>query len=387
MQLDKNFQGLKVNHMTIRDSWIALLGQIATPVLENLAARTLRANLPVKPTEDERCGKVSFVEGFSRLSAGMAPWLELGEPESKKWTDLVLKSLDSISDPKSPDCGPFGVHFQTLVEAAYIAHALLRAPRKLWGSLEPRVQQNLLNCFRQARQVKPAYCNWLLFAAMVETALAVFGEEDWDRMRIDYALRAHESFYLGDGVYGDGPDFHADYYNSFVIHPMLVEITTQLGHREDWARYQEPVMKRSQRYAQILERMISPEGTFPPIGRSSTYRTGAFQVLADMALRKQLPEDVSPAQTREALNAIIMRMLKAPGTFSADGWLQIGFCGSQPNLGERYISTGSLYLCSTVFLPLGLPASDPFWADPAEPWTAVKAWSGQFFPINHAIKE
>jgi hypothetical protein len=54
-------------------------------------------------------------------------------------------------------------------------------------------------------------------------------------------------------------------------------------------------------------------------------------------------------------------------------------------VGERYISTGSLYLCAVALLPLGLPATDPFWSSPAAPWTAVKAWSGQSFPIDRAL--
>ncbi len=33
----------------------------------------------------------------------------------------------------------------------------------------------------------------------------------------------------------------------------------------------------------------------------------------------------------------------------------------QPGLADFYITTGSLYLCTTIFLPLGLPADDPFW--------------------------
>jgi hypothetical protein len=88
---------------------------------------------------------------------------------------------------------------------------------------------------------------------------------------------------------------------------------------------------------------------------------------------------------RGALGAVIRRTLDAPGTFDADGWLRIGLSGHQPGVGEGYISTGSLYLCATALLPLGLPASDPFWSDAAQPWTAVKAWSGQPFPIDHAL--
>ena len=139
------------------------------------------------------------------------------------------------------------------------------------------------------------------------------------------------------------------------------------------------------RYAGILERLIGPDGTFPPTGRSIAYRCGAFQSLAQAALRRALPADVTPPQVRGALGAVIRRSLGAPGTFDDGGWLRIGFCGHQPGVGETYISTGSLYLCSVAFLPLGLPASDDFWSAPDRPWTSVLAWSGQPFPIDRAL--
>jgi hypothetical protein len=76
--------------------------------------------------------------------------------------------------------------------------------------------------------------------------------------------------------------------------------------------------------------------------------------------------------------------MEPKGTFDAQGWLQIGLCGHQPGIGETYISTGSLYLCTTAFLPLGLPATHAFWADPAQDWTAKKIWSGQDVTTDHA---
>jgi hypothetical protein len=109
-----------------------------------------------------------------------------------------------------------------------------------------------------------------------------------------------------------------------------------------------------------------------------------MQVLAQMALRRDLPEGVSPAQTRGALTAVIRRSIEMPGTFDDQGWLRIGFAGHQPGVGERYISTGSVYLCAVGLLPLGLPASDDFWSAPPQPWTSVLAWSGQRFPIDRA---
>jgi hypothetical protein len=131
--------------------------------------------------------------------------------------------------------------------------------------------------------------------------------------------------------------------------------------------------------------LISPEGTFPAIGRSLAYRFGAFHLLATMALRKELPDGIAPEQVRCALSAVIRRMIEAPGTFDEHGWLRVGFCGHQPAIAEPYISTGSLYLCSTAFAPLGLPSTDDFWSGPPKAWTAQKVWSGQDVPADHAI--
>ena len=104
-----------------------------------------------------------------------------------------------------------------------------------------------------------------------------------------------------------------------------------------------------------------------------------------MALRHKLADGVEPSQVRAALTAVIRRTLEAPGTFDANGWLRVGLAGHQPDLAESYISTGSLYLCAFVFLPLGLPAGDPFWSAPATDWTSRKAWCGQDLRADHAL--
>ena len=40
------------------------------------------------------------------------------------------------------------------------------------------------------------------------------------------------------------------------------------------------------------------------------------------------------------------------------------------------MSTGSNYLCTFIFLPLGLQPNDEFWTAKPEPWSSVKIWSG-----------
>ncbi|MNI46326.1 hypothetical protein D3C73_1007850 [compost metagenome] len=303
----------------------------------------------------------------------------------ERYIALTREALDAATDPDSADLLNFHQGFQPVVDAAFLAHGILRAPTELCEKLEPRVKKNVAAALVATRTCKPHFNNWLLFSAIVEAALCKLGES-WDVMRVDYALKQHEQWYLGDGVYGDGHEFHWDYYNSFVIQPMLIDILETVGESyPEWSAMKEKILKRAIRFADIQERQISPEGTFPVVGRSIAYRFGAFQHLAQMALRQQLPNDVEPAQVRCALTAVIKRMIEMPGTFDQQGWLRIGFCGEQTDVGESYISTGSLYLCSTVFLPLGLPEAAPFWHGKAD-WTSKKAWSGQPFIMDEAFR-
>jgi len=367
-----------------RDTWIARARKLADPVLRHLAAGTLHAKMPLEqaPNTDRR--NVTHLEAFGRLLAGIAPWIETGE---SPYRDLALKALDRAVDPASPDFMNFTRERQPLVDAAFLAQGLLRAPKTLLGALDAATKRQLIAALESTRVITPAFSNWLLFTATVEAGLDALGAP-FDATRVEYAVRQHEQWYKGDGAYSDGPAFHWDYYNSFVIHPMLVDVTAALaGKMPAVKNLAAGIDERAKRYAAVQERMIGPDGAFPPIGRSLAYRCGAFHLLAQSALRRALPEGVTPAQVRGALTAVITRTLDAPETFDAAGWLRIGFCGHQPGVGETYISTGSLYLCSAAFLPLGLPGSDPFWADPLTPFTQQRAWSGQAFPIDHALPQ
>jgi hypothetical protein len=374
-----------------RADWVASASRLAEPLLTNLARGTLRKAMPVEEAKGANRAGVSHLEAVGRLFAGIAPWLELPDDASEegrlrgRYLTLAHQGLAQALNPASPDRLNFTDGGQPLVDAAFLSHALLRAPRALRERLEPATRTRLVAALESTRRTQPGFNNWLLFSATVEAALFRLGAA-WDRMRVDYALRQHEQWYKGDGIYGDGPELHWDYYNSFVIHPMLVDVLATLGDQSPgWQRMKEPVSARARRYASILERLIAPDGSFPPIGRSIAYRAGAFQALAQAALQKTLDPELAPAQVRGALTAVLRRTLDAPGTFDAAGWLRIGLCGHQPGVGERYISTGSLYLCSTALLPLGLAPADPFWSAPATPWTARRAWSGEAFPIDHAL--
>ena len=235
------------------------------------------------------------------------------------------------SRPRRLRCLNFTRGRQPLVDAAFLAHAIARAPHALWSALDADGAAAGGDRARGDAPITPGFNNWLLFSAMVEAALCRVGEP-WDQVRVDYALRQHEPWYKGDGVYGDGPAFHWDYYNSFVIQPDAARRprASAATRARAGARFVSPRSQRARRYAAIHERLVAPDGSFPPVGRSLAYRCGAFQLLAQMGLRRQLPDGVSPAQVRGALDAVIRRTLDAPETFDANGWLRIGLCGHQP---------------------------------------------------------
>ena len=370
-----------------REYWIRTLRKVGDPVLTALSQRRLKAEMPVEAHEnvtDRR--NYTYLEALGRLLAGMAPWLESNESDvSRHYADLARKSIAAAVDPASPDLMNFSQGGQPVVDAAFLALGILRAPTELWDKLDAATKANLVRSMLATRVIQPGFNNWLLFSATVEAFLSHAGEK-WDPMRVDYAIRQHEEWYKGDGMYGDGPQFHWDYYNSYVIQPMLLQVIDTISKvSKSWNSFAAPVLTRARRFAAIQERMIAPDGSYPAIGRSLAYRCGAFHHLATMALRKDLPAGVPPEQVRGALTAVIRRTLEANGTFDEKGWLRIGLCGHQPSVGETYISTGSLYLCAEAFLPLGLAAGDPFWSGPVKPWTSQQAWSGAPVAIDHAV--
>ena len=134
-----------------------------------------------------------------------------------------------------------------------------------------------------------------------------------DEYRVNSACRKVEEWYVGDGWYADGPVFAFDYYSSYVFHPMYLEtlqamVDAKVNSRLDYQKYYDRELKRCQKYSIILERFISPEGTFPAFGRSIPYRMATMQPLALMAWYQTLPKDLSNGQVRAALTKVLHRM-------------------------------------------------------------------------------
>jgi hypothetical protein len=132
------------------------------------------------PHERAEC---THLEALGRLLAGIAPWLELGPDatdEGKlrgRFIALAVRAVAHAVDPESPDYLNFNQGTQPLVDAAFLAHGLLRAPRQLWNNLDETTRNRVVKALRSSRVITPSRNNWLLFSAMVETALWKFTGE------------------------------------------------------------------------------------------------------------------------------------------------------------------------------------------------------------------
>ena len=122
-----------------REEWVRQLRRMADPVLEALRQRVLKQAMPVESAAPR--SDCTHMEAFGRLLCGIAPWLELGPDGSaegalrRRYAELTLEAVAAAVDPASPDYlwappDEPKPNLQLLVDTAFFAHALVRAPRR-----------------------------------------------------------------------------------------------------------------------------------------------------------------------------------------------------------------------------------------------------------------
>ena len=361
------------------------LEKIARPVLEALSTCSLQKTMinqtVARPESSISCPSYRISAAMGRLLAGIAPWLELGgdneTSEGVLRTEFILlmeKSFYNVFLNNS--CEDFikwdGCR-ATIVEASYIGHTLLRMPTivKSWpDELKQAIAANTQLTFKFGESTSNNWCN---FPSILQAGLWYHNLTN-ETNYIYEAIKLQEEWYKGDGAYGDGIHFHFDQYNSYVMHPQLVDAVRVCKMKGDamGAKY-ECLLKRMQRWAVVQERMIHPDGSYLIVGRSEHYRFGAFQALSQLALQNLLPSSLPRGQVRTALTAVVKRFLSNTDNF-IDGWLSAGVNGHQPGMMNPYGDSGALYLVSLGLLQLGLPATDPFWTEPAVSCTQAQIW-------------
>ena len=316
--------------------WVSTLQKIAFPVLNNLSKGSLRKTMPFESSTSEG-QKFSYLEAFARVFNGISPWLELGPDISEegkvreKYIRLTLQAIKNAVSTNNNDYIFIVEPKQSLVDVALFAQGLLRAKNQIWLNLPMDVQARIIREFKNTRIIAPFENHWLLYTSMIEAALLEFTGE-CDMERLTYAIaKFRDELYVGDAIYSNGADFEVGYFNSLVIHPMLndiLRVMRKYSLRD--GEFLDVQLMRSSRLASQLERIISPEGTYPLLGNALSYRCGVFHLLSQAALLKILPRNISQAQVRCALTKVIQRQFEGNQNFNSEGWL---ICGLKCILG------------------------------------------------------
>src|SRR5213082_3851948 len=146
-----------------REYWLDVLTRLTEPVLTNLAEGRLRQRMPIEIAPAGRPDRRDYthLEAVGRLLTGIAPWLELaddGSPEAgrrRRYAELARRGLHAATDAASPDFLNFARGRQPLVDTAFLAHAIVRAPRELWQRLDGETQHNVVTALQSTRGIRP----------------------------------------------------------------------------------------------------------------------------------------------------------------------------------------------------------------------------------------
>lgn len=366
--------------MNTYNKWKEILIRTVTPIIEGFADKTIRDKFPKIHSPYQKIERYNddkiFMELFCRTVLGINVLFNKTNIDN----DIIIKNLFNktiigFSNVFNGYIDFINMDNQIMVEMALIAITFKRH-NYLWDNIDIKTKEKILDTMVMTNnKFVPNFNNWLLFKCMIDIFLYKNNKINSLLSCYNY-LKQFEAFYTGDGWYKDGIIFHMDYYNSYVIHPFLIDIFDELKNiNKTFNEKYDKELVRMQRYCEYLERIISPDGTFPLLGRSMVYRTAVFHALSYCAFLDKLPDSLSKGQVRCALTAVIDNMF-IKDNFDENNYLQYGFIGYQPEVADNYSNSGSLYYCLLIFIPLGLSNIHSFWTDKSCYWTQKKAWSG-----------
>ena len=321
---------------------------------------------------------IGYLECFSRIFSGISTWIisddynhDNYENEQKRIIlSVILDCFDKLIPFFDEKMDLFSME-QSIVECAFICYGFILTKNKIWILLKEDTQNNLIRILKKVRLLieKWHFCNnWYLFHGIIETFFKTINI-DYDEKFISTMIDSVNGWYCGDGFYCDGEkNFKMDYYNSYVIQPFFIEILKIFN-----SSLLDIAIQRCIRYSEFLERIIGSDGTFPPLGRSITYRFAVFHLLSYCIYNNHISIDHNYGQLRNALTKVLINILNKD-VYDNDGFLNMGFTCEQKTLQDDYSNTGSCYLTAISFLPLGLDVNHSFWSNLSGPFTQESCW-------------
>ncbi|GLZ77779.1 hypothetical protein Afil01_25860 [Actinorhabdospora filicis] len=289
--------------------------------------------------------------GFAeKYASGLVAGTERGGSEGWLWAVDCVEPLTGKTQP--------------IVEAAGIAYALHISRAQIWDRLKPAERDQIADWLsHHARRIAWAN-NWLLFTAVIEAFLASAG---YDTSAYDGRanVRRVESWYTGQGWYTDGSRRNFDYYNAWVIHPLLWAIHDMLPARDPDAAWLWE--NRLGRYLESYGHLFGGNGSPLIQGRSIIYRTATLAPIWLGQLTGRTP--LSPGASRRLASGTLKHFVDHG--VGVDGPLSLGWHADQYlDVTQPYSGPGSPYWAGIGFHGLALPADHPVWTAVEEPQPA-----------------
>lgn len=322
---------------------------------------------PLKKLYSEKCAflkldnfgahydeKSSYVEGFSRVIWGLAPFIAGGGKSDLLYT--YIKGIENGTDPESDEYwGALRDVDQKIVEMASLSVFLLLAPEYAWEPLSDKGKENFAKYLYRVNDVIVPKTNWLFFRILVNIALKKTGNP-YRADILEEDLSNVDNMYVDNGFYEDGIGGQVDYYNPFAIHFYCL-LYAKFMRDEDEERCKR-FIERSSLFAKKFIYWFDNNGVAVPFGRSMTYR---FAMSAFFGALAFCDVQALPWGTIKAVVLKNMRWWMDKPIFARDGVLTVGY--GYPNLimSEEYNSPTGPYWALKWFIILAIDADHPFW--------------------------
>lgn len=255
---------------------------------------------------------------------------------------------------------------QIVVETGPISYFLGFWGDQLAADLGPADMAYLVQWLNTMNTIPLPPGNWYFFIVLLNAALRKQGYA-YDQHVLANALAQLDTFYLGDGVYSDGPTQQMDYYLAFAFH-FYGLLYAQLTD-DDHARV---FRKRSQDFADRFIYWFDESGRSIPFGRSLTYRFAPIGFWCQFYLSGAYRgTSFTPAVIKGLIDRAAHYWQQQPITsLTGQGPLTVGYGYNNYLLSEDYNAPGSPMWAFKLFGILQLPATDPYWQLPTAPYPA-----------------
>lgn len=244
---------------------------------------------------------------------------------------------------------------QDLVEFGALAISLSICGEVVWDPLPKSLRDELYTMIESYADGPTIDQNWRFFNVFPMSFFKAKGYPINEELLKKYVGLLIKD-YRGQGWYLDKPNY--DYYSMWAYQLYGKLWSRFFGHKY-WPELAAQFEKNFDEMYESFPQLFSRQGHLIMWGRSNMYR---FAAVAPLAWGSQTRQ-VNMGWMRRIASGCLLQFLQNPDfIYAADGIPTPGWFGPFDPVLQTYSCRGSVYWCAKAFLPLLLPATDPYWS-------------------------